>query len=108
MNLIDLDILGDVIQLSPGLLIAGAVVGLVLWLFGWSWHRFWIVLTATIAAGFVGLMHGESLRAQPLLAAALLGLAAGVLALALVRLSAFLTGGMAGLLVVQSSAPQWD
>lgn len=108
MGLMDRDILGDVIQLSPGLLILGAVIGLTLWLFGWRWHRFWIVLGTTVAAGMVGLMHGENLRSQPLIAAPLLALAAGVLALSLIRLLAFFSAGVGGLLLVQSMTPQFE
>lgn len=108
MSLMDQDILADVVQLSPGLLGLGVGLGLSLWLFGWRWHRFWIVLATTVAAGLVGLWHGERFHAQPLVAAPLLALAAGVLALALVRLLAFLTGGIAGLLFLQSALPQWN
>lgn len=108
MTFVDLDILNDVFLLSPGLLIVGVSLGAALWLFGWRWHRFWIVLAATVAAGLIGLTHGNLLHSQPLVAAPLLALAAGVLALALVRLLAFVTGGVAGLFILQSAAPQWD
>lgn len=108
MSLIDSEILADVLLLSPGLLIAGMVVGGALWLFGWRWHRFWIVLAATIAAGIFGLVNAGRFQSPPLVAAPLLALAAGVLALALVRLLAFFTGGMGGLVLVQSMAPQWE
>lgn len=108
MSLMDPELLGDVVQLSPGPLILGLVVGIALWLFGWRWHRFWIVLATTVAAGTYGLLHGEQFRSQPMIAAPLLALAAGVLALALVRMLAFLTGGVAGLLIAQSAVPHWD
>jgi len=108
MIFMDLDILSDVIQISPGFLILGVVIGLSLWLFGWRWHRFWIVLATTVGAGLVGLMHGEHFRSQPLVAAPLLALAAGVLALSLVRLLAFFAGGIGGLVLIQSVAPQFE
>jgi len=108
MSFIDTEILADVLLLSPGLLILGAVIGVALWLFGWRWHRFWIVLAATVAAGLFGLLNAGRFQSHPLVAAPLLALASGVLALALVRLLAFFAGGVAGLFLLQSLAPQWD
>src|SRR5687767_10168086 len=108
MHLVAPDILADACGLSLGLAVTGLVVGLALWLFGWWAHRFWIVLATTLVAGVYGLYEAESLRAQPLIAAVALALAAGILALALVRLIAFLTGGFAGMLAIQAIAPNLD
>jgi hypothetical protein len=108
MQLIGPDILSDACGLSVGLLIAGIVVGLALWLFGWRWHRFWIVLITTVLAGIYGLYDSAVFRAQPLLAAVLLALVGGLLALALVRLLAFFAGGMVGLLAAQAFLPSFD
>ncbi len=106
MELVDPQILQDACGLSVGLLVAGMALGLALWLFGWKCHRFWIVLITTVLAGVYGLSDVPAFRAQPLIGAVLLALAAGLLALALVRLLAFLAGGMAGLLAVQAFFPQ--
>ena len=108
MQLVAPDILSDACGLSLGLVITALVVGLALWLFGWSWHRFWIVLITTVLAGVYGLYDAEVFRSQPLLAAVLLALAGGLLALALVRLLAFFAGGMAGLLISQAVFPSLD
>lgn len=108
MQLVAPDILSDACGLSVGLIIAGMALGISLWLFGWRYHRFWIVLITTVLAGIYGLYDAAIFRAQPLLAATLLALVGGLLALALVRLLAFLTGGMAGLLVVQALFPSLD
>jgi hypothetical protein len=105
MQPVSAEILQELCGLSPGPLAVAAVVGLTLWLFGWWTHRFWVVLCATVAGGVYGLFEGSAHQSQPLIASLVLALAAGMLALALVRLFAFLVGGMAGLIAIQSLAP---
>ncbi len=80
-------------------------MGFLLWLTGWWLHRFWIVLAATTGAGILGLVTGSVTGIQALIAAVLLAIAAGVLALALIRLVAFAAGGAAACLVMQKVAP---
>jgi hypothetical protein len=108
MQLLTPDILRELSGLTPGPLAVALVAGLMLWLLGWWSHRFWVVLVATVAAGIVGLYEMSPQKSQPLVASLLLALAAGLLALALVRLFAFLAGGFAGMLVVQGLAPALD
>src|SRR5208283_3416908 len=86
----------------------GVIVGLALWTLGWRNHRFWVVLVTTVGAGTYGLSEGPALHAHPLVAAVLLAVAAGMLALSLVRLVAFAAGGFCGLVVAQALAPTWD
>ena len=66
------------------------------------------MLASTVAAGVVGLYEAPVLKAQPLVASLLLALAAGFLALALIRLFAFLVTGFAGMVLVQALAPNLD
>jgi hypothetical protein len=108
MQFVAPDLLADACGLSVPLIVTGMVAGAVLWLFGWWTHRFWVVLITTVLAGLYGLYEAPAFRTQPLLAGLLLAIAAGLLALALVRLLAFLAGGMTGLLAIQSVAPNWD
>jgi MFS family permease len=108
MQLVAPDILSDACGLSVGLVITGMILGLALWLFGWRCHRFWIVLITTVLAGIYGLYDSAVFRAQPLVAAVLLAFAGGLLALALVRLLAFLAGGLAGLLAAQALLSSFD
>jgi hypothetical protein len=108
MELLDRDILADVCGLSLPLVVTGLVLGLTLWLFGWRTHRFWVVLIMTVLAGIYGLYEAPPFRAQPLLASLLLAVAAGLLALAMIRVLAFVAGGGAGLLLVQAAAPTWS
>lgn len=108
MQLVAPDLLADLCGLSPGLIGVAAAVGAALWLLGWWSHRFWVVLAATVLAGVVGLYEAPLLKAQPLIASLLLALAAGFLALALIRLFAFVVGGFAGMALAQSLAPSFD
>jgi hypothetical protein len=102
------DLLTDARGLSVPLCSAGLVIGAALWLLGWRSHRFWVVLITTVLGGLYGLAEGATFRAQPLVAAVLLAIAAGVLALALVRLVAFAAGGFAFLAAAQSLGPSAD
>jgi len=108
MQILAPDILADVRGLSMALQITGLIVGLSLWLLGWRNHRFWVVLVMTVGAGTYGLAEAASLRTQPLIAAVLMAVAAGVLALSLVRLIAFAAGGFFSLVAIQALAPSWD
>ena len=99
------DILADACGLSLGLILLTVPAGIVLWLLGWWSHRFWVVLFTTVLAGVAGLHYAGDFHAPPLVAAVLLALSAGVLALALVRLMAFVAGGLAGVLLVQAAYP---
>jgi hypothetical protein len=108
MELIAPDILADVRQLSAGLSVMALLVGAVLWVAGWGSHRFWVVLAFTVLGGIWGLQNATVLRTQPLVAAMGIGMAAGVLALTLVRLGAFAAGGYAGLLLMHVVFPALD
>src|SRR5260370_4144102 len=105
MVLVSPDILADACGLSLGLMLLTVPVGLALWLLGWWSHRFWVVLLTTVLAGVWGLHSAPSWEAPRLVAAVLLALSAGVLALALVRLIAFGAGGLGGMLLVQAVYP---
>src|SRR5436189_225843 len=61
MELVAPDIVAEVKTLSIGLCAAGLAVGLALWLLGWWSHRFWVVLSITLLAGYAGLGLAESL-----------------------------------------------
>ena len=105
MSIFDPEILQELCRLSVGLCATGTAVGLLLWLTGWWLHRFRIVLATTALAGILGLASGSVHGVQPLIAAVLLAIAAGILALALIRLVAFAAGGAAACLVLQKLAP---
>ncbi len=108
MQLLAPDILEEVRGVSIIVSASAFAVGFLLWLLGWRGHRFWIVLAATVLAGILGLYSGAVHGAQPLVAGLLLAVAAGVLALAMVRVVAFTAGGIAAWVAVRALAPSWD
>lgn len=86
----------------------GLGVGALVWLLGgWS-HRFWLVLLITLGAGVYGMSLGEAFNVQPLVAALMLAVAAGTLALSLVRVAAFVAGGMAACILAEQIVPKWN
>jgi hypothetical protein len=106
MQFIAPDILDQARGLSLSLTICGFLVGLLLWLTGWWGHRFWIVLVTTVTAGFLGLINGPVFEVKPLVAGLMLAIAAGVLALSLVRVFAFVAGGLATWMAVRYLGPE--
>src|ERR687892_243700 len=105
MQLIAPDIVAELCGLSLGVILAGALLGLALWLLGWWSHRFWIVLGVTVLAGVYGLEEAAAFKTHPLAAALLLAIPAGILALQLARLAAFAVGGFLSLLIMQAALP---
>src|SRR5829696_5516755 len=105
MHLIAPDILAEARGLSVGASATGAVLGLLLWLFGWRWHRFWTVAGVTIAGGLYGLSAGQASGGHVIAGGLLLAVCAGLLALELARLFAFTAGGTAAWLAAGAVLP---
>ena len=105
MQVLDPEFLALTRDLSPGVSVVGGLVGLALWLFGARSHRFWLALVMTVSAGTVGLALGREFAVQPLVAGLLLALAAGMLALALTRITLFVLGGLCAILLVRIAVP---
>ncbi len=108
MQLVWPEVLAEVRGLSWAVSGLGLVAGLLLWLFGWFGHRFWIVLLATAGAGILGLYLNPVFGAGALLVGLLLAAAAGLLALSLMRVVAFAAGGLALWLGVRAAMPAWN
>jgi hypothetical protein len=108
MQVLAPDILESTKQLSPLVCVVGLLLGLLLWLFGAHSHRFWLSVAITVAAGTVGLSLGRDFAVQPLVAGLLCALAGGVMALALSRISLFLAGGVAGLILARAAGTGWN
>jgi hypothetical protein len=82
-------------------------LGIALWLFGWRWHRFWIVAGITLAAGLLGLNAGRAAGGTQIMALGILiAVAAGMMALELAKVFAFVAGGCGAWLAVQWVFPQ--
>jgi hypothetical protein len=105
IQLVAPDILEEASKLTLPVHATALTVGLLLWVFGWTGHRFWIVLVITVAAGMVGLYVGPKYGTEPWLAGTLLAVAGGVLALSLARMVAFVAGGAATVMLMRSFAP---
>lgn len=106
MNLIAPDVLAEARGLSGAALGSAAALGVGLWLFGWRLHRFWVVAGVTLAAGLIGLQAGRAGGGQVVAVGVLVAVAAGVMALELARVLAFLAGGAGAWLAAQWVLPQ--
>jgi hypothetical protein len=102
------DVLAELRGLSTPFAATALGIGLLLWLFGWRWHRFWLVVSLTIAAGVVGLQTGRASGGHLMALALLMAVAAGVLAVELARVVAFAAGGVAFWLAVRAVFPKAD
>lgn len=106
MMLLNPDVLLEAKGLSVGASSFFLFVGFLLWAFGWRWHRFWIVFGITVAAGMFGLTAGRTAGTQVLVVGVLLAVAAGMLAIEIARILAFLGGGTAAWLAAANVVPQ--
>lgn len=107
MQLIAPDILTEVRGLTQAMAGTLCALGFALWLFGWRWHRFWIVSGITLAAGLLGLNAGRAAGGTQILAVGiLLAVAAGMMALELAKVFAFVAGGCGAWLLAQWVFPQ--
>ncbi len=93
MQLIAPDVLAEARGLSPALSGIGALLGILLWSCGWRWHRFWVVVGVTLLGGLIGLQAGKSSGGHIMAMGVLLALSAGLLALELARVFAFVAAG---------------
>ena len=108
MQLLAPDILAEARGLSVAITGPAFALGFLIWILGWRGHRFWIVLAMTVVAGVLGLYSGPANGTRPLLAGLLFAIAAGAMALALVRVVVFAAGGIAGWLFVRALFPAWE
>ncbi|QJW97696.1 hypothetical protein [Frigoriglobus tundricola] len=107
MHLVAPDILAEARGLTGAMTGTIAVLGFALWLFGWRWHRFWIVSGITLAAGLIGLNAGRTSGGTQVMAVGiLLAVSAGLIALELAKVLAFVAGGCGAWLAVQWVLPQ--
>ena len=81
MTLIAPDVLAEARGLTGAMSGTICVLCFALWLFGWRWHRFWIVSGITLAAGLIGLNAGRTSGTHVMAVGILLAVAAGLLAL---------------------------
>lgn len=105
MQLVAPEILAEVLKLSPGAVYLGMMLGFMLWTTGWLKRTFWTAASITVGFGIYGLQLGKTAGTHPLVTALLLGISAGVLALELGRLIAFVSGGLATAVLMSAFVP---
>jgi hypothetical protein len=108
MQLIAADIIDEAHGLSIPFAAAGVALALLLFVMGWRWHRFWVVLATTVGAGLIGLSQHQAIGPRMLAAGLLLAVAAGMMAIDLSRLLAFIVAGFAAWLIVQKVLPTFQ
>lgn len=107
MQLIAPDILAEARGLTEAMSGTLCVLGIALWLFGWRWHRFWIVAGITLAAGLIGLNAGRASGGTQIMAIGiLLAISAGMMALELAKVLAFVAAGCGAWVAAQWVFPQ--
>ena len=108
MHLIAPDVLTEARGLTGAMAGTVCVLGIALWVFGGRWHRFWVVAGITLAAGLVGLnaARGAGGNAPVMAIGVLLAITAGMMALELAKILAFVAGGVGAWLAVQWVLPQ--
>jgi len=107
MQLIIPEILAEARGLTTAMTGTLCALGFALWLFGWRWHRFWIVAGITLAAGLLGLNAGRAAGGTQIMALGILiAVAAGMMALELAKVFAFVAGGCGAWLAAQWVFPQ--
>jgi hypothetical protein len=106
MHVISPEVLADAKGLSIGATAFFLFVGLLLWGFGWRWHKFWLVFAITLTAGLLGISAGRTAGVQVLVVSVLVSIAAGMLALEIAKIVAFLTGGTAAWMAAQAVMPE--
>src|SRR5262245_17173655 len=107
MHLIAPDILEAGKDLSVAACGVGMGIGAAIWMLGGLSQRFWMVMLITLGAGVYGLSIGDAFGVQPLVAGLLLAVAGGLLALSLVRVAAFVAGGVAGCILAEQLLTRW-
>lgn len=105
MQLIAPDLLSEAHGLSFPFTAAGIAIGILLWVFGWRWHRFWVVLFTTVIAGIYGLSLPQAGGPRTFAIGLLLAVAAGLLAIDLSRFIAFTSSGLTCWYIVHLIVP---
>jgi hypothetical protein len=93
MEIVSSKIIAEASELPSLVLVLTAAVGPLLWVLGWRMHRGLFVAASTFVAGMYGLAHGPAFGLYPAVAAGLMSLSAGGLAMATMRIGVFVVFG---------------
>lgn len=111
MEFLNSELVARASELPSPVLLLTAGVGPLFWVLGWRIHRSLFVAMSTVVAGAYGLAHGSSFGLHPGAAAALLGLSAAALSLALLRVGVFIAFGALGVWAAVQALeyrPEWQ
>ena len=103
MEIVSSELVAEASELPSVVLALTAAIGPLMWVLGWRIHRALFVAASTLIGGMYGLAHGPSLGLYPVLAAGLLSLSAGGLALAVLRIGVFVVFGAVMELAVRAT-----
>src|SRR5262245_26753759 len=101
MEIVSSKLVSDASDLPSAVLVLAAAVGPLLWVLGWRIHRALFVAASTFVGGVYGLVHGPSFGLYPVVAAGLMSLSAGGLAMSAMRLGVFFVFGALSELAVR-------
>jgi hypothetical protein len=93
MEIVSSRIVAEASELPSLVLLLTAAVGPLLWVLGWRFHRGLFVAASTFVGGMYGLAHGSAFGLYPAVAAGLMSLSAGGLAMAAMRIGVFVVFG---------------
>ncbi len=109
MEIVSPKLVAEASELPSVILLLMAALAPVFWVLGWRVHRALFVAASTLVGGMYGLAHGPSFGMFPFLAAGLLSLSAGALALSILRIGVFVVfGALLDLAVNASIASQME
>jgi hypothetical protein len=93
MEIVSSKLVSEASELPSAVLVLTAAIGPLLWVLGWRIHRALIVAASTFIGGVYGLAHGATFGLYPVVAAGLMCLSAGGLAMSTIRIGVFVVIG---------------
>lgn len=103
MEIVSSKLVAEASELPSVVLVLTAAIGPLLWVLGWRIHRALFVAASTLVGGMYGLAHGPAFGLYPAVAAGLMSLSAGGLAMAAMRIGVFVVFGALLELAVRST-----
>jgi hypothetical protein len=106
MEIVSSKLVSEASELPSAVLVLTAAIGPLLWVLGWRIHRALFVAASTFIGGVYGLAHGATFGLYPVVAAGLMSLSAGGLAMSTVRIGVFVVIGASLELAIRATIAQ--
>ena len=108
MQILSQEALARLVDIPLPLVVAALVLAPVFWVLGWRLHRVLFVASVSLIAGMYGLVHGPKiLGINEYFAGILLAVGVGGVAIALVRIGAFVACGLVADSIAAKVAPEY-